>query len=392
MQYNFDEIIDRRNTLSFKYDRLDRNFGRSDLMPLWVADMDFATPDFILDTLKKRLEHPVLGYSRDPDDWAPAVIDWERSHHGWEIAPESLCFINGIMKGIGLAINRLVPEGKKVIIQPPVYHMFKYVSDGNGRELVYNPLKERADGLYDMDFENLEKVIDEDCKMLILANPHNPGGVCWSKETLATLAEICARHNIIVISDEIHADMALFGHKHVPFATVSETAANISITFGAPTKVFNMPALVSSWAVVPNAELRSFFVDWLDGLELLDSNVFAMPATIAAYRNGEDWRRQMLSYVESNIVFVEEYLKENIPAIRPVRPEASFLVWLDCRGLNLKEKELFDLFVNQAKLALNVGASFGQGGEGHMRLNVAAPRQILLQALESLKSALQRQL
>ncbi|MCF0180519.1 MAG: aminotransferase class I/II-fold pyridoxal phosphate-dependent enzyme, partial [Bacteroidales bacterium] len=241
MQYNFDEIIDRRNTLSFKYDRLDRNFGRSDLMPLWVADMDFATPDFILDTLKKRLEHPVLGYSRDPDDWAPAVIDWEKSHHGWEIAPESLCFINGIMKGIGLAINRLVPEGKKVIIQPPVYHMFKYVSDGNGRELVYNPLKERADGLYDMDFENLEKVIDEDCKMLILANPHNPGGVCWSKETLATLAEICARHNIIVISDEIHADMALFGHKHVPFATVSETAANISITFGAPTKVFNMP-------------------------------------------------------------------------------------------------------------------------------------------------------
>lgn len=236
MKYNFDEIIDRRNTSSYKYGYLKDFFGRDDLLPLWVADMDFATPPFIIDSIKKRLEHPVLGYVKDPVDWKPSVIEWEKSHHGWDIAPESLCFINGIMKGVGLAISRLVPEGKKVIIQPPVYHMFKYVADGAERPVVCNPLKEREDGLYDMDLENLEQVIDDDCRMLLLANPHNPGGVCWSKETLAKLADICAKHNIIVLSDEIHADMTVFGHKHVPFATVSETAAQISITFGAPTR------------------------------------------------------------------------------------------------------------------------------------------------------------
>lgn len=388
MKYDFDQVIDRRNTSAYKYDRLEQFFGRADLLPLWVADMDFATPDFILDTIRKRIEHPVLGYTRDPQDWAPSIIDWEKSHHGWEIAPESLCFINGIMKGLGLAISRLVPEGKKVIVQPPVYHMFKYVVDGNEREIVYNPLNEREDGLYDMDFENLEQVIDDDCRMLLLANPHNPGGVCWSKETLAKLAEICAKHNIIVISDEIHADMAVFGHKHIPFASVSETAAQNSITFGAPTKVFNMPGIISAWAVVPNPELRHKYVDWLDGLELLDSNIFAMPAAIAAYRKGEEWRQQMLAYVEDNIRFVEEYCKENLPGIRPVRPEASFLVWLDCRGLNLKQKDLVDLFVNKARLAFNIGTIFGEGGEGHMRLNVATPRTVLKQALDQLKAAM----
>ena len=199
---------------------------------------------------------------------------------------------------------------------------------------------------------------------------------------------LCAKHNIIVVSDEIHADMAVFGHKHIPFATVSETAAQNSITFGAPTKVFNMPGLISAWAVIPNPELRHKYVDWLDGLELLDSNIFAMPAAIAAYRKGEEWRQQMLAYVEDNIRFVEEYCKENLPGIRPVRPEASFLVWLDCRGLNLKQKDLVDLFVNKARLAFNIGSIFGQGGEGHMRLNVATPRTVLKQALDQLKAAM----
>ncbi len=387
MKYNFDEFIDRKNSGSYKYGRLTNFFDCDDLLPLWVADMDFATPDFILDTIKERIKHPILGYNCDPDDWKPAIIDWEKSHHDWDINPDHLCFINGIMKGVGLAINRLVPEGKKVIVQPPVYHMFKYVIDGNKRPIVYNPLKEREDGLYDMDFEQLEQVIDEDCRMLLLANPHNPGGVCWSKETLQKLADICAKHNIIVISDEIHADMAVFGHKHTPFATVSETAAQISITFGAPTKVFNMPALISAWAVVPNEELRAKYVDWLDGIELLDSNLFAMPAAVAAYRKGEEWRQQMLAYVEDNIRFVEEYCKENMPKIRPIRPEASFLVWLDCRDMGMTEEELVDFFVKQAKVAFNIGTIFGTGGEGHMRLNVATPRCFLTEALDRVKAA-----
>lgn len=388
MNYNFDEIIDRTHSDAYKYGRLTNFFGRDDLLPLWVADMDFATPDFIIDTIRKRIEHPILGYTCDPDDWAPAVIDWQKSHYGWDINPDHLCFINGIMKGVGLAISCLVPEGKKVIIQPPVYHMFKYVINGNNRPVVCNPLKQREDGLYDMDFENLEQVIDDDCAMLLLANPHNPGGVCWSADTLRRLADICAKHNIIVVSDEIHADMALFGHSHTPFATVSEIAAQISITFGAPSKVFNMPALISAWAVIPNDELRKKYVGWLDGIEFLDSNLFAMPAAVAAYRKGEEWRKQMLAYVEDNIRFVEDYCREHIPQIRPIRPEASFLVWLDCRGLNLTQSQLVDLFVNRAKLAFNIGSIFGQGGKGHMRMNVATPRAILKQALDQLKSCL----
>lgn len=388
MKYDFDEIIDRSNASAYKYGGLKDSFGRDDLLPLWVADMDFATPPFILDAIRKRLEHPVLGYVKDPIDWKPSVIDWQKSHHGWEIAPESLCFINGIMKGIGLALTRLVPEGKKVIIQPPVYHMFKYTIEGAERPVVCNPLKEREDGLYDMDFENLEQIIDEDCKVLLLANPHNPGGVCWSKDTLAKLADICARHNIIVISDEIHADMTLFGNKHVPFATVSETAAQISVTFGAPSKVFNMPSVVSAWAVIPNEDLRHRFVGWLEGMELTESNIFAMPAAIAAYREGEEWRRQMLAYVEDNIRFADEYCKANLPGIKVVRPEASFLVWLDCRGLNITNDQLVDLFINKAKVAFNIGSVFGEGGEGHMRMNVATPRAILKTALDRLCNAL----
>lgn len=387
MNYNFDEVIDRTGTGAYKYGRLEEFFGRKDLLPLWVADMDFRTPECIMDAIRERLSHPVLGYICDPDDWKPSVIDWEKSHYNWTINPDHLCFINGIMKGVGLAISRFVPEGCKVIVQPPVYHMFKYVIDGNRREIVYNPLKEREDGLYEMDFDNLEQVIDDKCRVLLLANPHNPGGVCWSRETLQRLAEICAAHNIIIISDEIHADMAIFGHNHIPFASVSETAAQNSITFGAPTKVFNMPSVISAWAVVPNEHLRHEFIDWLEGLELLDSNLLAMPAAIAAYRKGDDWRRAMLRYVEENVQFVENYCAKHMPLIRPVRPEASFLIWLDCRSMGISQEELVNMFVNQARVAFNIGTIFGPGGEGHMRLNVATQRATLTEALERVRSA-----
>ncbi len=388
--YNFDTIIDRRNSDALKYNVLEERYGNADLLPLWVADMDFATPDFILDAIKHRLEHPILGYATIPNDYFPCIIDWIKGHHNWTVKQEWLSYIPGIVKGIGFAINVLVKEDEKVIIQPPVYHPFRIVPESLNREVVYNPLVENADGSYSMDFDNLESIIDSKCKLLILSNPHNPAGIAWDKETLQRLADICAKHNIIVISDEIHCDMVLWGKRHIPFASVSETAANCSITFGAPSKTFNIAGVVSSYSIIPNEELRTKYYNWLIANELNEPTIFAPIATIAAFRKGEEWRKQMLKYVESNIDYVIDFCAVNCPEIKPIRPEASFLVWLDCRGLNFNHEQLVTLFVNEAKLALNDGAMFGPQGGGFMRLNVATPRAILEKALTQLNSAINK--
>lgn len=385
--YNFDEIIDRSGSGDLKHEALLPRWGRNDLLPLWVADMDFATPDFVVDALKARLSHPIFGYTIEPADYRPTIIDWNESHHCWKIKPEWISFIPGIVKGIGFVVNVFTKPGEKVIIQPPVYHPFRMTPEDNGREVVFNPLRLREDGYYDMDFDNLSEVCDDKCRVLILSNPHNPAGVCWSKETLQCLADFCYEHNIIVISDEIHSDMALFGNRHVPFASVSERAADISITFAAPTKTFNMAGIVSSYAVISNDDLRQRFYGWLKANELDEPTIFAPIATIAAYQKGEEWRKQMLAYVEDNVRFVEDYCREHIPGIRPLRPQASFLVWLNCRGLELSHDKLLELFIDKAHLALNDGEMFGPGGEGFMRLNVGTPRSVLRQALEQLAKA-----
>lgn len=386
-KYDFDKIVDRRGTGALKLDVLKERYGRADLTPLWVADMDFETPSFITDALKQRLEHSLFGYTVEPDDYRPAIIDWIRDHYGWEVRPEWLSYIPGIVKGIGMVVNVFVKPDEKVIIQPPVYHPFRLTPQGNGREVVYNPLIENPDGTYSMDFDNLEKVADPSCRLLILSNPHNPGGIVWDRETLEKLARFCSSRGIIVISDEIHCDMALYGHKHIPFASVSQEAASCSITFSAPTKTFNIAGIVSSWCVVPDEKLRTRFFGWLKANELDEPNMFAPIATVAALRNGEEWRREMLRYIEGNIDFVTNWCAERIPQIKPLRPQASYLVWLDCRGLGLAHDELIDLFVNKARLALNDGAMFGPGGDGFMRLNVASPRKLLEQALLQLKDA-----
>ena len=387
MTYDFDKIIDRTGSGDLKHGVLKERYGRDDLLPLWVADMDFETPPFITDALRQRLEHSLFGYTVVPNGLWTSIIQWIRDHHQWEVKREWLTYIPGIVKGIGMAINVFVKEDEKVIIQPPVYHPFRLTPQGNGRKVVYNPLKE-VDGTYEMDFEQLAEVVDDKCRLLILSNPHNPAGVCWPKETLQRLAHFCFEHNIIVISDEIHADMALFGNKHIPFASVSNEAAQISITFGAPSKTFNIAGIVSSYAIVPNDSLRRRFYTWLEANELNDPPLFSPIATIAAYTQGEDYRQQMLSYIEDNIRFVEDYCREHLPQIKPWRPQASFLVWLDCRALGLSHDALVDLFVNHAHLALNDGAMFGIGGSGFMRLNVGTPHAVLRQALEQLFQAL----
>ena len=385
-KYNFDTVIERRGSGAIKTDLLEERFGRADLLAAWVADMDFATPDFILDDLRKRLDHPILGYTAEPADYRPAIIDWERNLHGWEIEPEWLSYIPGIVKGIGMVINVFTRPGDKVVIMPPVYHPFRITAELNDREVVNVALKPDEEGRYHMDFEALEN-LDDKGGVLLLSNPHNPGGRVWSRDELARLAEIAERKNLLVVSDEIHADMALWGNRHTPFATVSEAAARNSITFGAPTKTFNIPGVVSSFAVVPDKGIREKFYGWLTANEFGDAPIFSHIAAISAYRKGEEWRKEMLAYIEENIRMTESFFSEEVPSIKALRPEASYLVWLDCRNLGLDHDSLVDLFVNKARVALNDGEMFGQGGEGFMRLNVAMPRESLREVLERIKSA-----
>ena len=368
---SFDTLIDRRGSGALKTDALRERFpmyrnedGKDDLLPMWVADMDFATPDFILDAIRQRIEHPVLGYTIEPEDYRPAIIDWVGSHHQWEIHAEWISYIPGVVKGIGTALNLFTRPADGVAIMEPVYHIFRQVIEGNGRKVVGG--KEGAPAVF------------------LLCNPHNPIGICWSREWLQELAHYCYEHHILVISDEIHADLALFGHKHIPFASVSEEAAMNSITFMAPTKTFNMAGIISAYSIIPNPEIRERYYHWLDTNELSEPNIFAPIATIAAYRKGEPWRQQMIHYIEQNILFAEQYLAQHLPQVRVVRPEASFLVWLDCRGLGLSHEALVDMFVNRACLALNDGEMFGKGGEGFMRMNVGCPRAVLQEALERL--------
>ncbi|MCI7358834.1 MAG: PatB family C-S lyase [Parabacteroides sp.] len=386
--YNFDEIIDRKGTSCVKYDGLKNAYqGKENLIPLWVADMDFATPDFIVEALKKRCEHPVFGYTFDDDEYYESIQTWLDYKYHWKTEREWISYIPGIVKGIGLAVQCFTQPGDKVIIQPPVYHPFRLVPTRMGREVVYNPLK-LEDGVYKMDFEQLESLIDKDCKMLILSNPHNPGGVVWEKEALVKLAQICSAHGILVISDEIHAEMTYPQFRHHPFATVSEEAAACSVTFMAPSKTFNIAGIVSSYALVPDSRIREKFYSFLEAGELNAGTIFAFTATKAAYTYGAEWLQQMRSYVIENVNFVDEYLKKSIPQIKVYRPQASFLVWLDCRELKLAQPELVQLFEDKAGLALNDGTMFGKEGEGFMRLNIGCPRSILNQALESLKKAI----
>ena len=392
--YDFDEIIDRRGSRCIKYDTLEAEFGRSDLNALWVADMDFRTPDFILDALRRRLDHPVLGYPTTGSDYFEIVSKWVEDLHGWKVPASCFRYVPGIVKGFGFAQRCFLQPGDKVIIQQPVYHPFRIVPEESGFEVVDNPLRPvyDEDGFlktYEMDLEDFERKIDARTKMLVLCNPHNPGGVTFPVETLQALAEICDRRGIIVLSDEIHCEMLLGWAQHHPFASVSEAAARCSITFMAPSKTFNIAGVVSSYTIVQNPELAAKFFKYLESNETDYPPIFSAEATRAAYTEaGKAWRREMLDYVQGNVDFVDGWLRANLPQVRAVRPEASFLIWLDCRKLGLPQPALVDLFVNKARLALNDGTMFGPQGAGFMRLNAGCPRANLQAALEALKGAI----
>lgn len=385
-KYDFDQIIDRSNTNSIKVDALERVFGSKDIIPLWVADMDFLSPPEITEGLKKRIEHGIFGYVRASDEYYSSIINWLKNRHHWSVSQETISFVPGVVKGFAFAIDVFTNDNDKIIIQPPVYPPFKGTTEDLNREIVNNPLI-FEDGQYSMDFDNLREVAKTGCKMLILCNPQNPSGRIWTKEELSELAEICFDNNILVVSDEIHADLALPGNKHVPFATVSEKAAQNNITLMAPSKTFNIAGIVSSFAVIENEDIRKKYFDYLIARQLNEGTIFAYLAAQHAYEYGDEWLNQAIDYIQENIDFVDDFLQKQIPQIKIIKPEASFLIWLDCRGLNLSQPELENFFIHKAKLGLNSGTMFGEEGEGFMRLNVGCPRITLEKALDSLKKA-----
>ncbi len=386
--YNFDKEIDRHDTGCAKWGELQELFGRTDLTPLWIADMDFAVCPEITGALRNRIDHPIYGYAVAPDSYWESIIQWLDERHDFRVTRQELTFIPGVVKGIGYAVNYFTKKGDKIIIQPPVYHPFRRVIEGNGREVLANPLRLTPEGNYEMNLEELEMLVKtQHPAMMILCNPHNPVGIQWSRETLAEVGRICREGGVICVSDEIHGDLVLHDKPHYPFAACGEDCEAVAVTFGAPSKTFNIPGLVSSWCVIKNPSLRKDFYEWLEVNEFSTPTFVSTLGTEAAYRNGGKWLAEAMAYIEENIKIVREFLETRVPQVGMIEPQASFLVWMDFRKLNLSHEELVDLVVKKAHLALNDGEMFGVEGHGFMRVNVATPRACLLKALERLEAA-----
>lgn len=385
MDYNFDEVVCRKHTDALKLEALAPRWGRTDLLPMWVADMDFKTPPFIVEVMKKRMECEVFGYTARPESWYEAIISWQARRHQWTITKEMISFVPGVVPALAMAVQSFTERGEKVMIQQPVYNPFAQVIRNNHRELVNCPL-ELKDGQYHINFEIFEEKI-KGCKLFLFCHPHNPGGRVWTREELQKVATICAQNNVIVVADEIHADLTLPPYQHIPFATVSKEAAQNSVVFASPSKAFNMAGLATSYAVIANPTLRRRFESYVEGNELAAGNVFAFNTVVAAYNKGEEWLQQMLNYVQGNVDEVIHYIEKYIPQLKVIVPQASYLVFIDFSALQLSQKEIVALCTDKAHLALNDGAIYGEEGKGYMRINLACPRSVVKQALIQLKEA-----
>jgi len=388
MDWNFDEIIDREGTACIKYDYRQETFGKSDVMPMWVADMDFRTPPFIIEKLRERLDHEILGYSFRTPDYYDSINSWLSRRHNWQIQNDWICFCPGIVPALNLCTLAFTRPGDSVIIQPPVYMPFFSAVENHGRNLVYNQLTE-TDGVWKMDFESLAASINDSVKMIILSNPHNPVGRAWKREELEQLAQICLEKNILILSDEIHCDLVLPGYSYTPMASLSEAVANITVTCIAPSKTFNLAGLATSSLVISNPVLRKYFNKKTGSLHLGNGNIFGNIASVAAYNEGDQWLEALLVYLAENVKFVKDYCLRYIPEIVPVNPEATYMIWLDCRKLGMKAAELQSFFVSKAGIGMNEGSAFGPGGEGFMRMNLGTPRANIEKALEQIRRAIE---
>ena len=392
MKYNFDEIIDRKNNHSVKYNELIKKFGVDDVIPLWIADMDFKTAQPVIDALEKKVQHGVFGYVYRPDEYFESFINWQKRRFGWEPRKELLSFSIGIVPSLGALVQLFSEKGDKILIQTPVYSEFYDISEDNGRIVIENRFSEK-DGEYSLDLEDLENKLKENPKLFIFCNPHNPLGHVWTHEELEAIGNLCRKYNVPVISDEIHADLTLWDNNHIPMASVSEEIRQNTITCTSTGKAFNLAGLQSATIVFNNLEVKTKFDKFWKDLEVHRNNPFNLVATIAAYSDeGEEYLNQLKEYLQNNILFLNDFFKEYIPEIIPNIPQATYLVWLDCRKLCEKfgfdQKQLEEFMLTKAKLGLNEGRVYQKKLEGFMRLNIACPRAVLEKALNQLKNAI----
>jgi cysteine-S-conjugate beta-lyase len=380
MNFDFDSVIPRENTNSVKFDLRKLYFGREDVIPMWVADMDFAVPPFVSEAVLKRAGHPVYGYSIIPDSYYQAVIDWQLRRFGWDIRKDWIMFSPGVVTGLNVIVQALTEPGDKIIVQPPVYFPFFSSVENNGRKLILNQLMEN-NGIYSIDFEDLESKMKDGAKMLILCSPHNPVGRCWTREELEWIGAKGLEHGVLIVSDEIHCDLVFEPHKHIPMASISGDIANNTITCIAPSKTFNLAGLFSSSVIISNDSLRRKFKVAEEKVHL-SANLFGITAAEAAYSQGDVWLKELMAYLQSNINLVQEHFAANLPEVVISPAEATYMLWLDFRRLGIPAPELKKRLIEKAGLGLVEGPVFGAGGEGFQRINIACPESTLLTALE----------
>lgn len=383
MKYNFDEVINRVDTQCVKYDLRKSVFGNPDVIPMWVADMDFRTPDFIRDAVIERAKGDVYGYTFREDSYYQAVADWIHHRHGWDVKKEWISYTPGVVCAFNMAVMGLTKENDEVIIQPPVYPPFFHAVESHNRKLVLNPLIDTENGFV-MDYELLEKQA-KTAKMLILSNPHNPVGRSWRREELQKLGEICLRNNVLVFSDEIHCDLVLPGFKHTPFASICEEFAQQSITAHAASKTFNIAGMATSSIIVPNEDLRKQFVDYVHNTEIDLGNIFGKIATKAAMEKGEEWLQELLQYIQGNIDYVVDFIHRELPRVKVHKAEATYMLWLDFSTYGLDNESLNHKMIFEAGLGLNNGKEFGKEGEQCLRMNLACPRSTVEKAMVRIK-------
>lgn len=387
MGYDFNETIERKNTNSLKYDFAAERNKPEGLLPLWVADMDFKVPDEVIDALIKKSRQGIFGYSETKNDYTDVLKNWYSDNFGWNIENDWLVKTPGVVFAICMAIRALSEKGDSILIQRPVYYPFSSAILDNERKLINNPLV-YDNGRYHINFEDFEnKIIQNKVKVFILCSPHNPVGRVWTKEELIKLGDICFKHNVIVVSDEIHADFVYSGHKHQVFANLKEEFSEITITCTSPSKTFNVAGLQVSNIFIKNKQIRNKFKKEVYKTGYSQLNIMAITACSTAYKYGREWLDELKSYLEDNINFVRSFLSENLPEVKLIEPEGTYLIWLDFKNLGLSTEQLEDLIINKAKLWLDGGTMFGPEGGGFQRINIACPRSLLEKALQNLKEA-----
>ena len=389
MKYNFNERIDRSENHSAKWAEMEMKFGRSDLIPMWVADMDIKAAPEIVESMKKKVEQEIFGYVYRPDSYYKTATEWLKKRFGYEISPSSLIHSPGVVPSMSILVKMLTKTTDKILIQTPVYPPFASAVKDNGRELVENPLIKDEKGYYTIYFEDLEKKLSlDEVKLLILCNPHNPVGRVWKKEELLKMGELCKKYNVRILADEIWRDLIMPGYKHTPMASLSKDIEDITITLFSPTKSFNLAGLQASFATFPRAEERKEFDNILGQMDVKRNNPFSLVAFETAYEKCEDWLEELILHIDGNMQYVVDFISEKLPEIKVVKPEGTYLMWLDFNGTKIPQDKIQEFLINEAKVAMNDGGSFGSNGKGFARMNVACPRYMVEEAMERIEKAL----